>query len=143
MRLARRRPAGRLISLTPLVDVMLILLIFFMVTSSYLDLDMIPFSAGADAPLDGSASGSAQSGAADPGALLLRIGADGRVWFRGRAMSEAELTRALAARIAEAPRTPVLVLPSARARAQALVGVMEAAARAGAVNLRVVRLEAR
>ena len=38
-----RRPAPRsLISLVPLVDVLLILLVFFMVTSTYLDLDMIP-----------------------------------------------------------------------------------------------------
>ena len=31
-----------LITMTPLVDVMMILLVFFMVTSTYLDLDMMP-----------------------------------------------------------------------------------------------------
>ena len=31
-----------LISLVPMIDVMLILLVFFMVTSTYLNLDMIP-----------------------------------------------------------------------------------------------------
>ena len=50
MRLSRSttglgRGAG---SLVPLVDAMLILLIFFMVTSSFLDLDMLPLSATED-----------------------------------------------------------------------------------------------
>ena len=43
MKLARYHSDKALISLVPLIDVMLILLVFFMVTSTYLNLDMIPF----------------------------------------------------------------------------------------------------
>ena len=37
MQFGQQRPTGRLISLTPLIDVVFILLIFFMLASSYLD----------------------------------------------------------------------------------------------------------
>jgi biopolymer transport protein ExbD len=40
--LKRPRPPRALISLVAMIDVLLILLVFFMVTSTYLDLDMIP-----------------------------------------------------------------------------------------------------
>ena len=41
MQLSRPRPAKTLISLVPMIDVMLILLVFFMVTSTYLNLDIL------------------------------------------------------------------------------------------------------
>ena len=53
MKLTRRTEGGPALSLVPLIDVMLILLVFFMVTSTYLDLDMIPKVDQAEAPLTG------------------------------------------------------------------------------------------
>ena len=50
MKLARRPRQRQLVTLVPLVDVMTILLLFFMVTSTYLDLDMVPVAARGDAP---------------------------------------------------------------------------------------------
>jgi hypothetical protein len=60
----------------------------------------------------------------------------------GRPLDAAGLDAAVRARLAERADAPILVLPSGRASLQALVGVMEIAARAGAGGLRVVRLEA-
>ena len=37
MQFGQQRPTGRLISLTPLIDVVFILLVFFMLASSFLD----------------------------------------------------------------------------------------------------------
>ena len=48
MQLSRSKPPQRLISLVPMIDVLLIMLVFFMVTSTYLDLDMIPVARAAD-----------------------------------------------------------------------------------------------
>ena len=126
-----------LISLVPMIDVMLILLVFFMVTSTYLNLDMIPAVKRAEAPA------AAPPGSEQGGTVMIRLGADGVPVLRGRALPGPALSGALEEVLARAPLTQVIVLPSGAARTQALVSVMEAAAQAGAVRLRVVRLEAR
>ncbi len=133
--LSRPRRSGPLISLVPMIDVMLILLVFFMVTSTYLNLDMIPATrqqAQAGAP-----------GAAPAGTVLIRLAADGVPVIEGRSLRPEALAERLAARLRDDPRTQVLVLPSGATTTQALVAVMDTAARAGVVRLRVIRLEAR
>ncbi|MFD3190498.1 ExbD/TolR family protein [Sedimentitalea sp. HM32M-2] len=132
-----RRPtrSGPLISLVPMIDVMLILLVFFMVTSTYLNLDMIPAARQGD-----------QTSAPAPvatGTVLIRLSADGVPVVRGRPHDARELTNLLASRLLNDPLTQVLVLPSGAASTQALVAVMDVATRAGASRLRVIRLEAR
>lgn len=89
MSLARlRRPLAR-ITLVPLIDVLFILLVYFMVTSTYLDLDMIP-AAASDEGLQAPAGGAGQGGR-----LLLQIRADGSVALRGQAMTPEALARRL------------------------------------------------
>ncbi|MCB1341461.1 MAG: biopolymer transporter ExbD [Pseudooceanicola sp.] len=129
-----KRPA-QLISLVPMIDVMLIMLVFFMVTSTYLNLDMIP----AVKQQEGAASTSTETG----GTLMIRLGADGIPVVQGGAVPVDALPALLAQKLADDPLLQVLVLPSGAAKTQALISVMDAAARAGAVRLRVVRLEAR
>ena len=134
-----RRPArpAQLISLVPMIDVMLIMLVFFMVTSTYLNLDMIPAVRQQDEAPAAAAPG------ASGGTLMIRLGSDGIPVVQGAAAPLAGLSDLLARRLADDPLLQVLVLPSGAATTQALVSVMDAAARAGAVRLRVVRLEAR
>ncbi|KIC06493.1 biopolymer transporter ExbD [Leisingera sp. ANG-M1] len=130
------RPARprALISLVPMIDVMLILLVFFMVTSTYLNLDMIP----AVKPSEGTA-GSAQAPA---GTMMIRLGADGVPVLRGAALDQDTLRATLSAAVAEEPLTQVVILPSGAAQTQALITVMDTAALAGVTRLRVLRLEA-
>ena len=130
-----------LISLVPMIDVMLILLVFFMVTSTYLNLDMIPAAKRGEAQTD--APTATEGSGAGAGTLLIRIGADGVPVLRGQHMDATALSVRLADQMAEAPLTQVLLLPSASARTQALVSVMELATQAGVTRLRVIRLEAR
>ncbi len=131
-RLARR---GGGASLTPLVDVLLILVIFFLVTASYLHLTALPLAAARDAPpLDGTAAAGA-GGDAPAGAILLRLAPDGRTWLRGRPLEPA----ALAAALAERPRAAVTVLASPAATTQALADALALAAAAGARDVRVLR----
>ncbi|MBY6140405.1 biopolymer transporter ExbD [Leisingera daeponensis] len=131
------RPARprALISLVPMIDVMLILLVFFMVTSTYLNLDMIP----AVKPSEGAPIGRPQAPA---GTLMIRLGADGIPVLRGTALDAETLQATLSAAVAEEPLTQVVVLPSGAAQTQALITVMDRAALAGVTRLRVLRLEA-
>nr|WP_170775564.1 biopolymer transporter ExbD [Ruegeria lacuscaerulensis] len=135
--LNRRKPTGPLISLVPMIDVMLILLVFFMVTSTYLNLDMIPALAQSNQPAQ------ASSGQAGSETLLVRIGADGAPYHRGRAMTLDALADEMTARLTANPALRVIILPTGGAKLQALVSVMDTVTGAGAVNMRVVRLEAR
>lgn len=136
MLLRRARPAKTLISLVPMIDVMLILLVFFMVTSSYLNLDMMPMVESAE-----EAQAGAPADAAAP--LLIRIAADGQPQIRGQPLNSAELTGLIQARLAVNPLASVIVLPSGAATTQQLVTVMDIATQAGATRLRLIRLEAR
>jgi len=136
--LKRRNPPRAMISLVPLIDVMMILLVFFMVTSTYLNLDMIPAVRQQDDTA--AASASAQDA---PGTLMIRLGSDGIPVLRGAPLMGDDLGAVLRRRIADDPLLQVIVLPSGGATTQALITVMDQAARAGAMRLRVIRLEAR
>ncbi len=135
MVLNRRIPPKALISLVPMIDVMLILLVFFMVTSTYLNLDMIP----ALRPSDGAAKPTTTSDLR----LMIRIQADGRPNLRGETLSPQDLDRVLAQALAKDPSTQLVILPSGSAPTQALISVMDQSATAGVQNMRVLRLEAR
>ncbi len=119
-----------LITMTPLVDVMMILLVFFMVTSTYLDLDMMPM-------VQSEAEGTAAPAGPAP-TLLIRITANGEARLRGQPLTVQTLVSALQT----APNARVLILPSGGSNVQGLVSAIETATQAGAENLRVVRLEA-
>ncbi|MFK7751582.1 MAG: ExbD/TolR family protein [Sedimentitalea sp.] len=135
--LKRAERPKALISLVPMIDVMLILLVFFMVTSTYLNLDMIPAvqqqdEASAPAPSPGTG-----------GTMMVRLASDGLPVLRGQALSLSALEATLRRRLALQPLTQVVVLPSGAANTQALISVMETATQAGVVRLRVVRLAPR
>jgi len=137
MNLRRHSQPRALISLVPMVDVMLILLVFFMVTSTYLNLDMIP----AVRPSDQTGSTTAQS--PPEGTIMIRIGSDGLAVLRGQVIDAATLADHLTIQITREPLVQVLILPSGAAPMQGLISVMDAAALAGVQRLRVLRLEAR
>ncbi len=139
MRLNRKKRVGMIISVTPLVDVMMILLVFFMVTSTYLDLDMLPL-VGGDRPAGEAPAPVPVERVQQGSSLLVRLAADGRVYVSGEQVSLAGLSSLVQIRITTRPSTPVLVLPSGAASTQALVSLMDAIALAGASNVRVVRL---
>lgn len=136
MRLTRR--ARPLIgpSLVSMIDVLMIMLIFFMVTSTFLDLRMMPLAqpgTQAAAPRDPGEEG--PSTPVTP--LLIRMDADGEAYLRGRPLAEDALRAALAA----APARQVVILPSARAPLQALVSLTERLRAAGVDRLAVIRPE--
>ena len=127
----RRRPVP--LSIVPMIDVLLILLIFFMVTSTYLDLDMLPASSrpegtGASAPASA--------------ALLIRLDAGGGMHLGGRPVAAAEIGRIVAERVSAGSPPQVMILPSPRAPLQSLIGAMDIATAAGAASVGILRFEA-
>ncbi|MCD9149665.1 ExbD/TolR family protein [Pseudophaeobacter flagellatus] len=135
MQLARRPRPQALISLVPMIDVMLILLVFFMVTSSYLNLDMIPALRPVDEAV--SSDGSAQR------RLMIRLDATGTPHLRTQALSSETLDHLLRHSLALDPKTQLMILPSGAAPTQALISLMDLAASTGVKNMRVLQLEAR
>lgn len=136
--LARPNQRIKAISLVPLVDVLLIMLVFFMVTSTYLDLDMLPV---AEAPETVAPSGAAPQARPETGTLFVRINADGSIIAAGQRLDLDGFDALLAERLAADEDLRLLVLPSARSGVQALVSVMDRATLAGVAQLRIVRLE--
>jgi biopolymer transport protein ExbD len=143
MKLQYQSPPRRLISLVSMVDVLLIMLVFFMVTSTYLNLGMIPMAERGDAPPAGAAAAEPVGEGAAENVMLIRLGADGIAHVQGRPQTSAGLAGLIAERVAANPATQVIVLPSGQASTQALVSLMDSATSAGATRLRIIRLEAR
>jgi len=113
MPMRRHRRSGQM-SLTPLVDVVFILLIFFMLQTNFLRPRAIEFSHSA--------------GSSDASTDLALIGvemhADGSIWLNGGASSMDEL-RAYASRIQEVEKTRVLLAVDKDVILQDAVEVMD------------------
>ena len=134
---AIRRPVHRrsIISVVSMIDVMMILLFFFMVTSTYLNLDMVPALQKADdAPTATTTIPSTT--------LMIRIAADGTAMVGGQAFDAASLTTLLQARLATDPLTPIVLFPSGAAHLQDLIRTMDVVTKSGAVRVKVIRIEA-
>ncbi|MEM7529876.1 MAG: biopolymer transporter ExbD [Pseudomonadota bacterium] len=115
------RPRKRLrISITPLIDVVFILLVFFMLASSFLDWRSIRLSS-AGAP------GAASS---VEGALLVDLTAEGPR-LSGERMDLATLETRIAERVAEKPDQRVLVRPASAVDMQRMVLLLDSIAAAG------------
>lgn len=105
-----------LISLTPLIDVVFILVIFFMLASSFADWRSIEVAARP----------AAAAGPAGEGALLVEVRAGG-VRLSGETLTLDRLT----ARLAEVPERRVLVRPERGVAVQNLVTVLDRISAAG------------
>ncbi|WP_349369054.1 biopolymer transporter ExbD [Salinarimonas sp.] len=124
-------PQGRrraLISLTPLIDVVFILLVFFMLTSSFLDWRSIEL----DAPARAAAGTSVE------GALLVEIRPDG-VRLAGATVSLETLGERVAARLAAKPEQRVVVEPAPGVSLQEAVRVLDGLAVIGVADLSLIR----
>lgn len=116
------------ISLTPLIDVVFILLVFFMLASSFLDWRAIELSAPR-----GAAAG-------DPlvGVMLVEVRSDS-IRLGGVPVTPAELVQRVDARVRRRPDTPVRVRPAAGVTLQTAVDVLDRVSAAGAKDLALIR----
>lgn len=126
----RNRSAARrgAISLTALIDVVFILLVFFMLASSFHDWRHIALQTPA-----GVASGSSMTGA-----LLVEVRPDS-VRLAGRTLPLEALAEAVAGQLVAAPDRRVLIAPGEGVSLQRAVAVLDRLAAAGASGLSLVR----
>ena len=130
--IAKVRRRRSLISLTPLIDVVFILLVFFMLASSFLDWRSITLAAP-----------SAEASAAPmEGAVLVEIRPSG-LRLAGRTLSLDALEAGLRARLAEKPDQAVFVKPAAGIPLQDAVAVLDRLSAAGVTKLSLIRDRAR
>jgi len=133
LRLANRRRQRRSpISLTPLIDVVFILLVFFMLASSFLDWRAI----------DLNAPGKAAASASMAGAMLVEIRRDG-LRLAGQRIALPDLAARVGAKIRETPDQRVIVQPAAGVVLQDAVAVLDALSAAGVRDLSLTRRPAR
>lgn len=125
MNLSPRRREEPEVNLTSLIDVVFLLLIFFMVSTSFIreaSLSLqLPTAASAPAP-------------EQPQTVEIVVGADGRYFFGDRELvsaSPATLRRALLAEAESDTGRTLVIRADGRAPHQAVVTVMDVAGRAG------------
>lgn len=111
---ARPRRRRALVSLTPLIDVVFILLVFFMLAASFLDWRTI------DVAVAGEGSGPTSP----EGALLVEV-RPGELRLAGRPVGTATLVERVRARLARQPGQAVIVKPAAGASLQRMVTVLD------------------
>ena len=118
---ARRRAR---ISLTPLIDVVFILLVFFMLASSFLDWRSI----------DMGSTAAAGSGGGVEGALLVEV-QPGSVRFAGEVLSLRELQERIGQALADQPSRRILLRPRPGVSIQRMVTVLDGLRQVGAENI--------
>lgn len=116
----KRRPRAK-ISLTPLIDVVFILLVFFMLASNFLDWREVRLSA----------AGPAGSSASVEGAMLLDV-TPGGLRISGVAVSEEELEARVSERLRSKPDQRFLLRPAPGVDMQRLARVLDRLGAAGA-----------
>ncbi|MES1947693.1 biopolymer transport protein [Salinisphaera sp. C84B14] len=109
------------VNLTPLIDVVFLLLIFFMVSSRFVD--------EKDLPLELPAAASAQAMAATE-AVIVDIDAEGAYRINGRHTQAGELVASLSALHAQYPQRALRVRADGAASHAAVVRAMDAASQA-------------
>lgn len=115
-RRANRR-AKTLISLTPLIDCVFILLVFFMLASSFLDWHVITLE-GAE-PATGAAAPGMQ------GAILIDMEPGGGLRLSGRPLDADSLLGELTALLARRPEAEVILRPASGVPVQAVVDLID------------------
>ena len=122
--LPKRRPAR--IDISPLVDVVFQLLIFFVITTTFLTDSGIPLD------LPEAESGEQESVVED---LSVRVSADGGISFQGRTLSLADLEARLREAIATSPTSAVTIYGDGRVDYETVVKVIDLARRAEASGI--------
>lgn len=123
MSLIVRRPRRAVINVVPLIDVMVVLVFFLLLTMRFGDtraLDVIPPAAESSAP------------ASLASAVVVAIDADGRLYLDAKPVAVADLPAALRKALAGRTDPEVVVVADERVRTGLTVAAVDAAAQAGA-----------
>ncbi|MBV1886213.1 MAG: biopolymer transporter ExbD [Parvibaculaceae bacterium] len=127
-------PVGRkrVVSLTPLIDVVFLLLIFFMLASTFMKTQTLTVITPAPD----------ESEEVDTDRVVIELGVhtDGHLTLDGKMVDVADLEDKLTARVKESPDAIVSVLAEKDAQVQPLIWAVDAARRAGADTVSTSRV---
>ena len=129
MQFGQQRPTGRLISLTPLIDVVFILLVFFMLAASYLDWRSVDLTVSSGA----GAATSAQR------AILISLKSDGSIAVGSKPVAKQALRSVMTARLAESREQRVVVRCDSGVPLQRAVDTLDLLRTIGATNVSLAR----
>jgi biopolymer transport protein ExbD len=113
------------INMTPLIDMVFIILIFFIVTSSFVK------ETGVQVQRPNAKTAIRQ----EQGNILIAVTEDGRVWLDGKPVDIRSLRRAVARLHAENPEASAVILADAGSRTGVVVQAMDQARLAGVQNV--------
>jgi biopolymer transport protein ExbD len=133
MRIAAPRRKSLPMTLVPLIDVVCVLLIFFMLATTFARWTALPLDLGGDAAVP--------PAAVPPdgvGTVLVRVAADGALDLNGVALSLEALDREVASILAARPDQPFLVGPGEGTSLQTLVDLLERLKRLGVTSAALV-----
>jgi biopolymer transport protein ExbD len=126
----RRRAVDTSIDLTPMLDVVFILLIFFVVTAISFDESSMPLESQQPLPADNLL-------VVIPDNVLIVVKADKRVVFNGETIDIRAVRPRLALVLARNPEAAVIIRPEPGSLANELVTIADAARRAGVENIKI------
>ena len=129
MLFGQQRPTRRLITLTPLIDVVFILLVFFMLASSYLDWRSVNLTVSSGV----GAATSAQR------AILISLRSDGSVAVGSRLVSKQALQSVLTSRLAGNREQRVVIRSDPGVPLQRAVNTLDLVRSIGATNVSLSR----
>ena len=127
MRGRKRKAEESEVDLTPMLDIVFILLIFFIVTATFIKEQAIDLTPPPPAPPD-------QPVNPQP-TILIRITEESLVTVNGRLSDVGSVRAAIERRIAENPESAVLVQAHPRARNQLVIMIVDQARSAGIENV--------
>jgi biopolymer transport protein ExbD len=119
------------INVTPMLDVVFIMLIFFIVTASFVK------ESGIDVNRPEAETATKQQKAN----ILVGIGPDGDVWINRRRVDITSVRANIERLHAENPQGSVVIQADKEAKTEALIGVMDAARSAGVYNVSIAAEE--
>lgn len=132
MHIEREARKARQVPLTPLIDVVFLLLVFFMVSSTFTKTESLELNLP-----QASGGGSAPSGRL----LQVYVSHDGSLYLGRKPVNEEQLVKILRKTIQKFPNLGVLLLSGPRVSVQQLVNAMDHIYMAGSTNLSVASWE--
>ncbi len=129
MQFGEQPPTGRLISLTPLIDVVFILLVFFMLASSFLDWRSVDLTIS-------SGTGAATSAQR---AILISLQADGSVSVGSQPIAQQTLRSVITEKLAENREQRVVIRSDPGVPLQRAVDTLDLVRTIGATNVSLSR----
>jgi biopolymer transport protein ExbD len=124
VRIKRKVAENIEINITPIIDMVFLLLIFFLVATKFADIER-------DVRVDPPSSRNARPVTAIPQELVINVTAEGRIFIAGAEQAMEDLDRLLAAAIAKNPQQSVVIRGDKQAMLQLAVNVLDLCERHG------------